>query len=89
MEFLKFYLEIKFFFVCFLISSTAGWSKGLIFINFPKSIVSNIKNINNSPRVSSFLLLIIKLLKGIFFLKTCLVALNWENEMSLRFLFFK
>ena len=63
------------FFCLFFINSTAGWSKGFNFIILPSKIVSNIKKVNNSPSVSSFLFDTSKLLKGIFFaLKTFLVA---------------
>ena len=58
-------------------SSTAGWSKGLICIAMPNKIVSRIKNVKSSPKVSSFLLSTTKLLNGkFFFLKTFSVAHN-------------
>ena len=62
----EFYLKILK--VSVLINSTDGWSKGFTFNNLPRRIVSNIKKVNNSPIVSSFLLKIWKDLKGIFFL---------------------
>ena len=56
------------FFVLIFISSTAGWSKGLILSNFPTTIVSIIKKENNSPITSSFIFLILISLNDIPFL---------------------
>ena len=58
----------RIFFVSILINSTEGWLIGFTFNKELSIRVSNIKNVNNSPKVSSLLFLISKLLNDNFFL---------------------
>ena len=59
-------------------------------MSFPRRIVSSIKYVNNSPRHSSFLFVISKLLNGILFdVKTLFVAFFCALFIDWRLWFFK
>ena len=87
---LNFLNYVKIFFVSTFISSTEGWSKGLISKALPNKIVSRTKKQNNSPIDSSDLFKTVNDLKGNFFIRKILsVAILCASIICERFLFFK
>ena len=81
--FLEDFFEIRNFLVKTLTFSTAGWSKGLIFIILPSAIVSKINSKNNLPNVFSSNFLITTSLKGVlFFFKISIKAFFCDTLTS-------